>query len=527
MTRWNTCGNKGAAAVDGKRVAILGLGRSGLAIGRACLRLGALPLVFDEKPREALPKPEIVQEAETIGLPLELGWAGSFERSATDLLVTNPAVDRRHPKLRQAVSDGIEVISEVEFAYRISKAPIVAVTGTNGKSTTTVMTWLCLRACGEDAVLCGNLFGSGYDEVPLTEAALHSTGDQILVAEISSFGLEWVSEFRPVAAGITNITPDHLDRYESFAEYAATKHLVFSRMGEGDVAVVRANDPEVLPPCSDTIRYRPRRERQQSPTERDDATDCPLVLTFGAHGEHALVGELELRVLHQSVPLDELPFDEPHNRQNASMAALLAYGAIRHRALRFPESAAGQLLRDAEEAERARRSAGQTVYDRRVPEEDPFLVAPPVLLDGLKAFRGLAHRMEYLGEKGRVRVVNNSMCTNPDAVVKSAQSLRDPAHLLIGGANKKLDFKPLRHYLANGRHRAYLYGRDAESLDVMLGGGHPRFSTLEEAFHAAALAASPGETIMLSPGCASTDGFRDFRERGNLFKKIAQEWLRP
>jgi UDP-N-acetylmuramoylalanine--D-glutamate ligase len=150
---------------------------------------------------------------------------------------------------------------------------------------------------------------------------------------------------------------------------------------------------------------------------------------------------------------------------------------------------------------------------------------PIGIVEGLQSFKGLAHRMEWLGERDRVRVINNSMCTNPDAVIKSAMAVRDPSHLLIGGVNKGLDFGPLRHYLANHRHRAYLFGSDAANLDAMLGGGHPTFRTLQEAFAAATDKAVPGEVIMLAPGCASTDQFRDFRERGDVFRDVAKEWL--
>ncbi len=508
--------------MTGKRIAIFGLGRSGLAIGKAALVHGALPHVFDQKPLDKLAKPDAYEQAVQAEIEVTLDWNGAFDPSQTDLLVANPAVDRRHPILRQAVEAGIEVLSEIEFAYRISKAPIVAITGTNGKSTTTVMTYQCLLACGEQPVLCGNIFGSGFPEAPLTEAALAATAEQTLVAEISSFQLEWVSTFKPVSAGVTNIWPDHLDRYTGFDEYAATKMRLFSAMDASDFAVVKANDPVVVSPGGKGTVYRPRGRRHAGGEHQSVAT--PAVLTFGATGEHARVDELELRILNESIRLDALPFSEPHNYTNACMAALLAYGALRHRAEADPESQAAKLLLDAVGAETARLKARRTVYDARLPDR-PVLALPPAILVGLKQFHGLEHRMEFVGEKNGVRVINNSMCTNPDAVIKSASSLKDPAHLLIGGVNKGLDFKPLRHYLANHRHHAYLFGADGPKLNEMLGGEWPLFVTMQEAFEAAALNAVRGQVIMLSPGCASADQFRDFRDRGNVFKTIAKEWL--
>jgi UDP-N-acetylmuramoylalanine--D-glutamate ligase len=249
------------------------------------------------------------------------------------------------------------------------------------------------------------------------------------------------------------------------------------------------------------------------------------VLTFGATGEHAQVDERSLNVLNRHIDLDDLPFREPHNATNAAMACLLAYGALAYRAKNSPGSNADRLLREAESQVRTQRDRRRTVYSGRAQTTDEQRVLPQVMFDGLKAFRGLEHRMEILGTRSGVRVINNSMCTNPDAVIKSAQAIRDPVHLIIGGVNKDLDFKPLANYLANRRNRAYLFGSDRDSIDEMLGGGYPSFVRMEDAFRAATGAAREGEVIMLAPGCASSDQFGDFRDRGNVFKAIAKEWL--
>jgi UDP-N-acetylmuramoylalanine--D-glutamate ligase len=475
-----------ATTIEGQRIAVFGLGRSGLAVGRAALSRGAHPHIFDQKTLDQLPKRDAYDEALAARLEVTLGWDGRLP-DGYDLLVVNPAVAKDHPTLTVAADSGVRIAGEIEFAYQISRAPIVAITGTNGKSTTTVMTYLCLRACGVDAVLCGNIFGSGYPEVPLTEAAMSARADQILVAEVSSFQLEWTIDFEPISAGITNIWPDHLDRYPGgFAEYAETKHRIFANQTERDFAVIKANDPVVHAPGAPSTVYVPRHRRIRLPEKH--ATG-PTVLTFGATGEHARVEEQEFFVLDKRVRLDELPFQEPHNYLNATMAALLAYGALRYMG-------------------KARAN-----------------VLPPEIIDGLKDFCGLAHRMEVVGDRGGIRVVNNSMCTNPDAVIKSTMALRDPVHIIIGGVNKGLDFGPLRHYLANHRHHAYLFGSDAENLQKMLGQKWPIFRTLGEAFLAATEFAVLGEVIMLAPGCASTDQFRDFRERGDVFRKLAMDWL--
>ena len=487
-----------------KRVAIFGLGRSGLAAALGVRRLGGEAVVFDAKRREDLSKPEIADRADGEGIEVVYAWDGDLPEGF-DAAVTNPALDRRHSALFAALEGGIEVMSEIELAYRIAKAPIVAITGTNGKSTTTVMTTLCLEAVGERAILCGNVFGSGYPETTLTEAALAAGPEDTLVAEISSFQLEWVSTFRPVAAAITNITPDHLDRYEgSFAAYAATKMRIFAAQTVEDYAVIRANDPQV---------------RLGAPRQ----PPVPTVRTVGAFGEDSDYDEVFLRVLDRKIPVASLPFSEPHNIANAGMAAILADSLLRWRASRDPAGNAADRLREALEALRERVKARRSVYESGL--SLPSEALPPEIEAGLKAFRGLAHRMERVGEKDGVLLVNNSMCTNPAAVVASVQALKRDAEILVGGANKGLDFAPLAQFLRAGRHRVYIYGRDAEEVNAMLGGAWPVFGTMDEAFQSAAEAVRSGGAILLAPGCASTDGYRDFRERGDRFRTLAKEWL--
>lgn len=531
-------------------VAIFGLGRSGLAIAKAVIQLGGQATVYDQSSPDKLSKPEILEEARALGAEVVMDWDGvlpppssispavafEFEPGAEppntqDLtlnaaLIVNPAVDMRSPILKAAQEQGYEILSEVEFAFRISRAPILAITGTNGKSTTTVMTYLCLKECGIDAILCGNIFGSGYPEIPLTEAALSSSEDQILVAEISSFQLEWVKQFKPVSAGITNIWPDHLDRYDTFEQYAATKHRVFSAQDKADFAIVKANDPVVRAPGTVPTSRRGRRPLfPQPPSPRGGEGGLPQVLTFGATGEHARVDERFLTVLDKQVKLEDLPFSEPHNHTNATMAALLAYGALKGISETRPGSKAAQIIEKAQIQSDEKRATKTNAYNQRLQDSNkPVHVLPWCILDGLKRFKGLAHRMELVGEKNGVRVINNSMCTNPDAVLKSATSLRGPNHVLIGGRNKDLDFRPLKHYFSNGMHHAYTYGEARNQLSEQIG-TELVYETMEDALRAALDAARSGEVVMLAPGCASTDQFRDFRHRGDVFRQLAKEWL--
>lgn len=442
--------------LSGKRIAILGLGRSGLAVARAAIAHGATPTVYDRSTREHILKPDVLNEAEEEGIEVVLGHqTADFDQA--DILVANPAVDKRSPILTRAVAQGIEVIGEPEFAFRVAKAPIVALTGTNGKTTTTVMTYLALQATGANPILCGNIFGSGYPEMTLTEAAMQANEDQVLVPEISSFQLEWVKDFSPVVAGITNIGADHLDRYDTAEDYAETKKRILDR---ANWQVVSTEWPQ-----------------------------APHRLRFGPGGD-AEVTEDVLRILDKSLTKSAFQLVGDHNFTNAAMAGLLASAYLAWRANR------------------------------------PAQTCPPEVLDVLSKFKGVKHRMEAVGMRDGIEIINNSMCTNPEAVLASVTSVHAKRkHVLMGGVNKNLDFSPLVPLFEDSANKAYLFGRDRAEIARKLNRSFPQFETMQEAFAAAAQDAQPGEVIMLSPGCASSDQFEDFRHRGDVFKQIAKEWL--
>lgn len=453
-----------------QRVAILGAGRSGVAVAKAALSHGFRPTVFDAKPAN---ESKFASQLAELGIEFIGDFKGSFSRADFETLVTSPGVDMRSQVLRDADRAGIEVIGEVEFAYRVSKAPIIAITGTNGKSTTTVMTYLALKAAGANPILCGNIYGSGLSEIPLTEAALEATEDQVLVAEISSFQLEWVRDFRPRCAGITNITPDHLNRYDSFDQYANMKRKIFDRMGTGDTIVANAGDPHTYP---------------SNESLRDRGHGHPRVRFYGAAGVDASfdAGHLKIAV---SEPVSDLPFKEKHNLLNACHASLLAISFLESIHLHTPAKQVEHVLR------------------------------------GLGEFQGLGHRMERLGHRNGIEVINNSMCTNPAAIVASSNSIGAPQRLLIGGLKKNYDFRVVKDYLDRAGHDVYLFGRDAQQICEEIGGRGRVFDTMQTAFAAAKDEAVPGDVIMLAPGCASMDQFTDFVQRGEEFRKMAKEWL--
>jgi UDP-N-acetylmuramoylalanine--D-glutamate ligase len=450
------------------------MGRSGVALAQAATRHGAQALVLDEQPAETPERIAVVERLQGMGAEVTPGWHGRLVGETYDLLVASPGFRREHPAIRDALAAGKEVISEVEFAYRIARNPIIAITGTNGKSTTTVLTWMLLQAgLGERrALLCGNISGSGFPELTLTEAAMAAESSDVLVAEVSSYQLEWVSSFRPRAAAITNITPDHLDRHPSFEDYFATKLRIFGAMGEGDVAVMNESEPSI--PVARLLEALPLGVGVRTfALSRPSGASGPT--TF-RDGDHVYFGG-------RRVDLAQLPLFGDHNVTNALMAYELAT------------------------------ASGASDFER--------------MMAALVDFRGLEHRMERIGSRHGILVVNNSMCTNPMAVIASCRALPMRQHLLLGGLTKNLDFSPVRRFLEDSDHVAYVFGgSESDALAEQIGSLAKRMPDLSAAFAAAVASARSGEAIVLSPGCLSAGPYENFRQRGEDFKRMAKEWLR-
>ncbi|MBL8066131.1 MAG: UDP-N-acetylmuramoyl-L-alanine--D-glutamate ligase [Chthonomonadaceae bacterium] len=453
--------------ISGRRVAVAGMGVSGLAMGRAVLALGGLPVVFDQKPNDAPSVISAVDSLDAAGVPAVTGWHGRLDPAEFDILLLSPGFPKGHPAIRDMVNARRPVWSEIEFAYLASKVPILAVTGTNGKSTTTVLLWLLIQAAGHNAVLCGNIAGSGYPEMTLTEAAM-KTSDGFLTAEVSSYHLEWVETFAPRVAAITNISPDHMDRYKFFDEYYNTKLRIFESMSTSCGVVVNADEPSL-------------------PIERVEAclTGRAPIIAFSPSGlktgtGHAVRTGANLDLSGFKIAIDELAITGEHSVTNIMMAWEMATQVVEAR------------------------------------EE---------MIDALRSFSGLANRMEVVGKKNGITVINNSMCTNPAAVVASSKGLDKPQLLLMGGSTKNLDFSPVGEYLRSSHHKVYVFGQEHVHMCQMLGVPPIGYSTLEEAFADAISEAKPGEAVMLSPGCASAYPYSNFKERGDAFKDMVAQWL--
>lgn len=383
-----------------------------------------------------------------------------------DLVVVSPGVPASRPLLAEARRRGVPVISEVELAYRYLECPLLAITGSNGKSTTTAWTVALLRAGGLESEACGN-FGK-----PLS-ACVEGGAQRVLVVELSSFQLELCTSMRPRAAALLNVAADHLDRHGTLEEYAAAKRRVFAWQQPGDVAVLNAEDPIA---AGSLLGEGVRRRLFSS---RRAVTDgCFLAGTT----------VLEAEPGRQSVPLFELsdvPLEGEHNLENAMAAALLA------RALEVPRAS---------------------------------------LQAGLRAFTGLAHRCQHVARVGGVLYVDDSKGTNVAATLRSLEAFPDRSvHAILGGRAKGARFDDLVPVLQRKAVAAYLIGEAAEELKRALGSQVEtvRSATLQVALRDAARRAMPGEVVLLSPACASFDQFRDFADRGETFARLVAELEQP
>jgi UDP-N-acetylmuramoylalanine--D-glutamate ligase len=446
-----------SAAFDPARLSrafVLGLGLSGGAAARLLAGRGVEVVACDRRPAGEL---ELAGLVDVPGVELVTGGEPAALPARIDAVVTSPGIALDHPLLAAARAGGIPVIAEVELAFAWLDGTVVAITGSNGKSTTTAMTGHLLAAAGFAVEVCGNI------GVPLASVVEGPPG-RIFVVELSSFQLETVDRFRPRAAALLNLSPDHLDRHGDLAGYLAAKRRIFANQGAGDVAVLNADEPEI---AATPVAARRRLFSRATAVEDGCSLDGGIVVERAPGGpDLVLFGAADV------------PLPGPHNLENAMAAALLA------------------------------RAVG----------------APA---DGLAAafatFRGLPHRLERVGERAGVVFYDDSKGTNVAATARSLEGFADGAvHVVLGGRNKGADFRFLREVVARKVRRAYLIGESAAELERALAGSAEleRAGTLEAAVASAAGRARPGEVVVLSPACASFDQFRDYRDRGRTFQRL-------
>lgn len=444
-----------------KHVAILGFARSGRALAHALLERHVEISIGDRRPAQEFPD---ARELAARGAHLFLGGPGEGFLEGAGWLALSPGVPVESEVVQRAREGGIPVLSEFEIAWRIAERECsgqnrwIAVTGTNGKSTTTAWIARLLERAGRPVALAGNI------GIPLSGFLADSAGRDF-VCELSSFQLETIDRFRPHVAVVTNVTPDHLDRYPGFDEYAAAKKRIFANQAAEDFAVVNADDP--------TAERMASRGRRVPFSRRGRAAGGVWADSDGIRSE---VSGTMRSVLERS----RLSLPGAHNLENA-LAAVAAADC-----LRTPAAA---------------------------------------VREGLTDFRGLPHRTELVAEHGGVRWIDDSKGTNVDATAKSIESYGPGAVILIlGGRDKHGDFGVLREAIGRAASRVLTIGEAASVIEPALRGAASIEScgTMDRAVARAAELARPGQTVLLSPACASFDQYANFEERGDHFAKLAR-----
>ena len=440
--------------VSGKKVLIVGAARSGIAAAKFLQAHGAVVALTDRK--DLVQWSDEARALKEIGVGLVPGEVPTWLLDQLELVVVSPGVPSNIIPIRYAERAGAEVIGEVELAARYLKGRIVAVTGSNGKTTTTSLIGELLHDAGLQVQVGGNI---GKALISMVES---STDDGWTVAELSSFQLETISTFRPSIAVVLNVTPNHMDRYETFNDYAAAKHRIFMNQTPEDVAVLNADDPTVSSWASGlrakVMYFSVRKELDNGVFLRG----CELVWQ----------GRVLLRV-------DEMKLRGLHNVENvaAAFAAGLAAGA-------------------------GIESMNATA----------------------KRFNPVEHRLEFVTEIEGVKFYNDSKATSVDATLKALEAFaQEPGKvvLILGGRGKKAPYAPLESLVREKVRKLVLIGEDAETIATELGGVAPfeRASDMKDAVARSFKAAEKGDVVLLAPACASFDMFESFEHRGKVFKE--------
>jgi UDP-N-acetylmuramoylalanine--D-glutamate ligase len=436
--------------LEGKKVLVVGSGKTGISTARFCLGQGALVTLNDMQKKFDVPRDLLDQ-----GLAVEAGCHSVETFIRHDLVVISPGVSSMIRPVIEAQARGIEVISEIELAWRFLRAPLIAVTGTNGKTTTTSLIGALLQSAGKRVFIGGNI------GTPLIECCMMSETFDYIVAEISSFQLEAIRHFRPYISVLLNVTDDHLDRHSSFDEYCRAKARIFMNQQSSDVAVISADDPAVL----------------------------------------ALAPSIKAEVFY---------FSAAHPSENGAWHDGLFNFARRSDLRSLTLDASGAQLRGAHNIENML-AAGSVGF--------LCGLSADVIRDTLISFAGLPHRMEFVDELQGVRFFNDSKGTNVGAVVKSLESLDGPIILIAGGKDKGGSYRPLEGLLARKGKALVVLGEARERIAAELGHTVPTIiaDSLEKAVAEAFARACPGDTVLFSPACASFDMFKSYAHRGQCF----------
>ncbi|MGA2856705.1 MAG: UDP-N-acetylmuramoyl-L-alanine--D-glutamate ligase [Candidatus Sulfotelmatobacter sp.] len=450
-----------------KRVLVVGLGKSGVASALFLKKHGARVTVSDTKSGDEL-RNEIPMLLDH-GITVETGGHGERTFRGQDLIVVSPGVPVDAPPLVQARSLGGSVIGEIELAAQFLPGPIVAITGSNGKTTTTTLAGEVMTAGGFPTLVGGNI---GTPAISLAERAQPET---VIVLEVSSFQLETIQTFRPKVAVVLNVTPDHLDRHRTFEVYADAKARIFENQLGSDFAVLNADDPTCVTMAARTkaqvFWFSRQKEVPQGAWVREDN------IVFRDARSESKTPQREI------MQVSEIPLKGAHNLENVLAAVCV-----------------GMLMG----------------------------CPPEKIRQAVKNFKAVEHRLEFVATIGGVDYYNDSKATNVDATIKALESFPANIHLILGGKDKGSDYTVLNDLLRQRVKRVYTIGAAAakiESQIISAKDGGPELvhaETLENAIRKAHAAAQPGDIVLLAPACASFDQFKSYEHRGKVFKEIVR-----
>jgi UDP-N-acetylmuramoylalanine--D-glutamate ligase len=441
--------------LNGKRTLVVGLGKSGVASALFMKAHGARVTVSDTKSGDELHNeiPVLLDH----GISVETGGHGERTFRGQDLIVVSPGVPVDAPPLVQARSLGETVIGEIELAAQFLPGPIVAITGSNGKTTTTTLTGEIMTAAGLPTLVGGNI---GTPAISLAERA---KADTVVVLEVSSFQLETIQTFRPKVAVVLNVTPDHLDRHRTFQIYTDAKARIFENQQASDFAVLNADDPTCV-----AMGMRTRAQvfwfsRQKEVEEGAWVRDGNIVFR-------------DSRGQREILQVSEVPLKGAHNLENVLAAV-----------------SAGVLMG----------------------------CPPGKIRRAVHDFKAVEHRLEFVATIHGVDYYNDSKATNVDATIKALESFPANIHLILGGKDKGSDYGVLNDLIRQRVKRVYTIGAAAAKIESQVKGAEiVRAETLENAIRKAHAAAESGDVVLLAPACASFDQFKSYEHRGRVFKEM-------
>ncbi|MBQ2955663.1 MAG: UDP-N-acetylmuramoyl-L-alanine--D-glutamate ligase [Clostridia bacterium] len=449
--------------MNGKKVMVLGMARSGVAAAKLLSELGAYVRLNDQKTKEKLG--DAVKPLEACrNIEWRLGEPAEELLDGQDMLLISPGVPIDSPVVKKAEELGVEVIGELELGFRTAKGLLVAITGTNGKTTTTTLVGEIFKNFGKQTYVVGNI---GF---PYTAVSGGMKEEDVTVCEVSSFQMESVKEFRPKVAAMLNITEDHLNRHYTMENYAATKARIFANQTGDDEAVVLNYDDAAVQAMAKDVKCRVIWfSRKATPPFGAFVVNGNIV--YGTAEEHV-----------QICAASDVYIPGPHNLENALAAAAMTMAAG------VPVSCIG---------------------------------------DTLRTFKGVEHRIEFVRELDGVRFINDSKGTNADSTIKAVETMNKPTVMILGGSDKHVDFTAMCRIIKNSpyiRH-VVLIGQTAAQLDETLKKvGYTNYEhagyDFEAAIQKAFSLAEEGGNVLLSPACASFDMFKDYEQRGEIFKNI-------